>query len=164
MKNKAFTLLELLVVVAIIGILAAVGVVAYNWYTESVKKNVTISNFNSASKFITLIYLKCNSENNVLVGAARLNCLTDNLEPDMNSFGNVFANYFIEQGFKNSYDSNLPGVTVIRADQLKNPPNGTLILSSVPCTSGSGSNLTLSYKIPDNREETVTFRLDRWCK
>ena len=37
-KEKGFTLIELLVVVAIIGILASVGVVAYNGYTESAKK------------------------------------------------------------------------------------------------------------------------------
>ena len=37
-REKGFTLIELLVVVAIIGILASVGVVAYNGYTESAKK------------------------------------------------------------------------------------------------------------------------------
>ena len=37
MNRKAFTLIDLLVVVAIIGILAAVGVVAYNGYTNSAK-------------------------------------------------------------------------------------------------------------------------------
>ena len=41
MKSKGFTLVELLVVVAIIGILAAVGVVAYNGYTASAKRNAT---------------------------------------------------------------------------------------------------------------------------
>ena len=40
MKTSAFTLIDLLVVVAIIGILAAVGVVAYNGYTSAAKKKL----------------------------------------------------------------------------------------------------------------------------
>ena len=51
-RNKGFTLIELLVVVAIIGILASVGVVAYNGYTESAKKASAGSNHNSVKKWI----------------------------------------------------------------------------------------------------------------
>ena len=58
-KNKGFTLIELLVVVAIIGILASVGVVAYNGYTESAKKGASKSNHNSVKKWIQNELQKC---------------------------------------------------------------------------------------------------------
>ena len=59
-KNiKAFTLIELLVVGAIIGILAAVGVVAYNGYTFSAKVAVAKTNFKLVTKTITNEFRKC---------------------------------------------------------------------------------------------------------
>ena len=58
-KKKGFTLIELLVVVAIIGILASVGVVAYNGYTSSAQKSAAASNHNSVVKWIQNEYQKC---------------------------------------------------------------------------------------------------------
>ena len=56
MKQKGFTLIELLVVVAIIGILASVGVVAYNGYTSSAKKTLALQNHKlMVKKFKTLV-------------------------------------------------------------------------------------------------------------
>ena len=55
---KGFTLIELLVVVAIIGIISSVGVVAYNGYTNSVKRNATIAQHKIAVKFIKHKLLK----------------------------------------------------------------------------------------------------------
>ena len=50
--QKGFSLVELLVVVAIIGVLAGVGIVGYQSYTDSAKERVAIANFNSVKRFM----------------------------------------------------------------------------------------------------------------
>jgi type IV pilus assembly protein PilA len=50
--QKGFSLVELLVVVAIIGVLAGVGIVGYQSYTESAKEKVAEANFNSITRFV----------------------------------------------------------------------------------------------------------------
>jgi type IV pilus assembly protein PilA len=67
----------LLVVVAIIGILAAVGVVAYNGYTKSAKINASKSNHASVVKYIAAEIQKCNMQTETTAMSGQLNCEDD---------------------------------------------------------------------------------------
>ena len=80
-KQKGFTLIELLVVVAIIGILASVGVVAYNGYTSSAQKSAADSNHNSVVKWIQNEYQKCSIGEETAMNA-NLTCVDGGVAAD----------------------------------------------------------------------------------
>ena len=59
--NKAFTLIELLIVVAIIGILAGVGIPMYNGYMTEAKINATISKHKAIESELIAGFTKCSN-------------------------------------------------------------------------------------------------------
>ena len=64
-KRAGFTLVELVVVIAIIGILAAVGIVAYSGYTNSAKVNAVKANHKLAVKIINQELMRCQLEDKI---------------------------------------------------------------------------------------------------
>jgi type IV pilus assembly protein PilA len=130
MKNNGFTLIELLVVVAIIGILASIGVLAYNGYTTNAKKNSLISRQNIALKFLTAEFEKCNiGEKLYLNGSTNFDQCTRVLNPGKSTTRNlakVTVNHFNNiMGWKNTVDNTKPGST---QGNLKNCELGSICI------------------------------------
>ena len=107
MKQKGFTLIELLVVVAIIGILASVGVVAYNGYTKSAKIAATKQIHSTVTKFISSTFAKCSIDNNNVNTTYKLGNLFhacfNGVQGQLRSFSMYFQK---DLGFKSPFDNN----------------------------------------------------------
>jgi len=105
--NKAFTLIELLIVVAIIGILASVGIPMYNGYMTEAKINATISKHKMIESELSLGFTKCADRGATwtIQGAPNYypsyNCSW--IMDDLNRFLNMLQYHFQWQHSKNPY-------------------------------------------------------------
>jgi len=113
--QKGFSLVELLVVVAIIGVLAGVGIVGYQSYTDSAKSRVAIANFGSVKRFVETELTLLNNNIQTVSGAISAGTSCSSLVPYTvysNSIGDFVEGltcYFATDGygnaFKNPYDA-----------------------------------------------------------
>jgi len=104
-KRSAFTLIELLIVVAILGILAAVGIPMYQGYQSSAKYNASLANFNNASSFISAEVTKCGISD-VMKLKQSAGAGATSYTPCQKTAGNLatdFIKHFGFDGWKNPY-------------------------------------------------------------
>ena len=101
-KKKAFTLIELLIVVAIIGILAGVGVPMYNGYMATAKVQSSATNHANVKSFVSATLTKCSAGSTyVMLGSYNLQC-----SQSAAAWSSYFRTYFNSIN-KNPYGGNV---------------------------------------------------------
>ena len=132
-NRKSFTLIELLIVVAIIGILAGVGIPMYNGYMAKAKVESTKTNHSNTKSFIAASFTKCSAgSTNLTLGTKTASCASTNLAPDFETYFNSI-NDNPHQSTKDAVDvstSNTPplGVSHISYSVLGGNPVNTLTI------------------------------------
>lgn len=123
LDQSGFTLLELLVVIGIIGILAAVGIPVFNGQANNAKAVASIANFNNVKNFMISEIAVCSMGGQLLLpdGGLGLNCASG--PPHVASVNQHFLNYFRSPsaGLQNPYHP--------KVGAFFNPANGTPINS-----------------------------------
>jgi type IV pilus assembly protein PilA len=129
LNKKGFTLIELLIVVAIIGVLAAVGIPAYQGYILDAKVKSSIENHARIKSFMAASLTQCATGKIVkLPGYTNVDCR--NRSYNSSNWRNWFIGYFSSAGFKN------PHSTAQRAVE-----SCSTSIKGRTCLQASGSNI-----------------------
>ena len=154
MKQQAFTLMELMIVIVIIGILSAVGMVMFGGQSEKAKKAVAAKNYRQIINFIQTESALCEFyESNKIFG--NNSCpITDSVPGAQSGWCGIFGDYFLKEAkFENPFGGSAFGVGNSQQDGI----TSCVLCNRSPYCSGSETNK--KYKLMwwyDNKIQDFT--------
>ena len=159
-KFKAFTLIEVLVAVIIMGILSSLGVIGYNNYTASVKDTATKANYETINKLSESEFAKCKLNKNSKIFNNH-DCKSST-PPSIAQLDDYFTN---SQKLKNPYDQKQKviqnDICVAGGVTLKSTNTGvfeTSYFSQKNNTKNTSNiNSTWAQKFTDTTSTSVSF-------
>ena len=130
MLKKSFTLIELLIVVAIIGILAGIGVPMYNNYIQNAKIATVQSNFDEFVKFMQIQMVNCETSNTIQLnkgnGLQAVQCPNDAWEMAWS-----LTSHFQNEGWMTAYPQEWYAKWSPYAVHVSNDPGGKKLCRTV---------------------------------
>mgnify|MGYP001156921806 FL=1 len=122
-KQKGFTLIELLIVVAIIGILAAVGAAVIPGLLGGAKVKATTANHKEITNFMQIKFTQCSTGEANLTYTSNASGGSTTVACSTNAQGHQAAliNHLKFENFKNPHT---PAEAAVYASSSASPPNG----------------------------------------
>ena len=153
--KQAFTLMELMIVIVIIGILATVGMVMFGGQSEKAKKTVAEANYKEIVNFIKMESAICDADGSNKIFGNKSCPITDSVPGAQSGWCGIFGDYFLKEAkFENPFGGSAFGVGNSQQDGI----TSCVLCNRSPYCSGSETNK--KYKLMwwyDNKMQNFTI-------